>query len=276
MNASASVLQPLPRSVDTHAHVFTKGLPLTNGRRYAPRYDATLDAYMRLLDDYHIGHAVLVQPSFLGTDNLYLLEALSRDRRRLRGVAVVSPDISEDELSQLREQGITGVRLNLVQQALPDFGAAPWAGLLQRLARLGFHVELHREAKDLPPMISSLLKVGLPVVVDHFGRPDPVDGTNDPGFKALLGFGDSGRVWVKLSGAYRCAKPGSGFVRDATTQLLDSFGAARLMWGSDWPHTQYEHVADYGETRSILLNLHLEPAVVDTVLCETPHSLYGF
>jgi predicted TIM-barrel fold metal-dependent hydrolase len=249
---------------------------LANGRRYAPNYDATLDDYLQLLDAHDIGHAVLVQPSFLGTDNRYLLQALSHDTSRLRGVAVVSPEVSEEALSHLHEQGITGVRLNLVQQALPDLCTDPWAGLLQRLSRLGLHVELHREAKDLAPMIASLLKAGLRVVVDHFGRPDPVKGTKDPGFKALLGFGDSGRVWVKLSGAYRCAKHDSNFVRDATTQLLDRFGARRLMWGSDWPHTQYEHVTGYGMTLSTLLDLRLEPAIVDAVLCETTYSFYRF
>lgn len=108
----------LPR-VDTHAHVFARTLPLADGRRYAPGYDATLDAYRKLLDASDIGHAVLVQPSFLGTDNSYLLQALTTDRIRLRGVAVVSPDISEDELAQLNADGITGVRLNLVGRRSP-------------------------------------------------------------------------------------------------------------------------------------------------------------
>ena len=43
----------------------------------------------------------------------------------------------------------------------------------------------------------------MPVVVDHFGRPDPRLGVDDPGFRYLIETGATGRVWVKLSGAYR-------------------------------------------------------------------------
>ncbi|TDN61429.1 amidohydrolase family protein [Paraburkholderia sp. BL10I2N1] len=276
MTQASPIARPWSPRVDTHAHVFSRTLPLANERRYAPDYDATLDAYRKLLDGNEIGNAVLVQPSFLGTDNSYLLQALARDRTRLRGVAVVSPDISEDDLVRLNDRGITGVRLNLVGQALPDISAAPYMTLWQRLSNLGWHVELHREASDLAPLIHSLLDVGLPVVVDHFGRPDPDSGTGDQGFKTLLDLGPSGRVWVKISGAYRCAKPGSDFMRDATNQLINAFGAERLMWGSDWPHTQFEDAVDYGQTLSAFLDLHLAPSHVDAILCSTPHSFYGF
>lgn len=276
MTQASPIARPRSPRVDTHAHVFSGTLTLANERRYAPDYDASLNAYRKLLDGNDIENAVLIQPSFLGTDNSYLLQALARDRTRLRGVAVVSPNILDDELVRLSDQGITGVRLNLIGQTLPDISAAPYMTLWQRLSNLGWHVELHREASDLVPLIHSLLDVGLPVVVDHFGRPDPDNGTGDLGFKELLQLGPSGRIWVKISGAYRCAKPGSDFMRDATDQLITAFGAERLMWGSDWPHTQFEQVADYGQTLSALLDLHLAPSLVDTILCSTPHALYGF
>ncbi|HYS63502.1 MAG TPA: amidohydrolase family protein [Paraburkholderia sp.] len=276
MNASASVVQSSSRRVDTHAHVFERGLPLADGRRYAPAYDATLDTYLQLLDAHGIGRAVLVQPSFLGTDNRYLLQALSRDTRRLRGVAVVAPDISEKSLTDMHGRGVTGIRLNLIEQALPDLRAKSWTPLLDRLSQLGWHIELHRTARDLAPMLDRLLEAGVPVVVDHLGRPDPDKGIHDPGFKTVLGYGKTGRVWVKVSGAYRCAAPGSSFVREATGRLLEHFGAERLMWGSDWPHTQYEQVTDYGQSLSTLLELGLDAAVVDAMLCTTAQSFYGF
>lgn len=276
MSAPASLAPLQSCRVDTHAHVFQRGLPLTDGRRYAPGYDATLDTYLQLLDAHDIGRAVLVQPSFLGMDNRYLLQALSRDTRRLRGVAVVAPNASEEELAELHGQGITGIRLNLIEQALPDLAAQSWKPLLERLSRLGWHVELHRNALDLPPMLDRLLEAGIPVVVDHFGRPDLEKGIHDPGFKTLLGYGKTGRVWVKVSGAYRCAAPGSGFMREATNQLVEHFGAERLMWGSDWPHTQYEQVMNYGQSLSALVELGLDAAVLDTILCTTPAAFYGF
>ncbi|MCS0468087.1 hypothetical protein LV178_22070, partial [Burkholderia mallei] len=74
-------------AIDAHAHVFETGLPLAGRRRYAPDYDAPLDAYLAQLDAHRVSHGVLVQPSFLGSDCRYLLRALARQPRRLRGVA---------------------------------------------------------------------------------------------------------------------------------------------------------------------------------------------
>lgn len=75
-----------------HAHVFARDLPLAGERRYAPHYDAPLALYLAQLDAHDIARGVLVQPSFLGADNRYLLAALSLERSRLRGIAVIDSE----------------------------------------------------------------------------------------------------------------------------------------------------------------------------------------
>ena len=65
-------------AVDSHAHVFERGFPLVSRRRHAHDYDALLDDYLALLDTRDISHGVLVQPSFLDTDNSYFVDALRR------------------------------------------------------------------------------------------------------------------------------------------------------------------------------------------------------
>ena len=79
---------PLPATaaVDTHAHVFHQGLALADTRRHTPDYDATLAQYLELLDGHGLSHGVLVQPSFLGTDNSHLLQALRAAPARLRRI----------------------------------------------------------------------------------------------------------------------------------------------------------------------------------------------
>jgi predicted TIM-barrel fold metal-dependent hydrolase len=47
----------------------------------------------------------------------------------------------------------------------------------------------------LPLVLEPLLKLGLKVVVDHFGRVDPALGVDDPGFRYLLSTGASRQVW---------------------------------------------------------------------------------
>src|SRR4051794_17112495 len=92
----ASPAAPEPRMigpVDCHAHVFTRALTMAPDARFLPEADAPIESYLALLDAHAIAGGVLVQPSFLGTDNGYLLAAVARAPERLRAVAVVAPTI---------------------------------------------------------------------------------------------------------------------------------------------------------------------------------------
>jgi predicted TIM-barrel fold metal-dependent hydrolase len=129
------------------------------------------------------------------------------------------------------------------------------------------------------------------VVVDHFGRPDLALGVDDPGFRYLLSLGGSGRVWVKISGAYRnVGNVGNGsnvdnrghgsngdrLAQAATALLQQSFGFERLVWGSDWPHTLFEGEITYEKTRAQLDTWIGDPSDRHIVLCAAPATLYGF
>ncbi|MGT2486653.1 amidohydrolase family protein [Methylobacterium oryzae CBMB20] len=124
----------------------------------------------------------------------------------------------------------------------PDFAGPVWRAHLARVADLGWQIEVQAEARRLARLLPPLVAAGVPVVVDHFGRIDPALGIADPGFADLLGFGRGGRVWVKLSGAYRIGSGEAGrqTALQAAERLRGAFGARRLLWGSDWPHTQFE------------------------------------
>ena len=67
-------------AIDWHAHVFLRSLPMAADRRYTPRTDAPLALLRRLLSHNRMAGAVLVQPSFLGTANEFLLSALQELR----------------------------------------------------------------------------------------------------------------------------------------------------------------------------------------------------
>ena len=264
-------------AVDTHAHVFKRGLQLADVRRYAPDYDALPEDYIKVLDANGVSHAVLVQPSFLGTDNSYLVDALRR-YPRFRGIAVVQPVISHDELRALDEAGVVGIRLNLIGLPDPQLDVEPWPSFLKRLAELDWQVEVHAEARRLPVLLDPLLKAGVKAVADHFGRPDPTLGTDDPGFRYLLSTGRTGRVWVKLSGAYRNGNGGVGerIAQAAVPLLRDSLGVDHLVWGSDWPHTQFESVVNYAAIRASLDAWLPDPRERRTVLVDVPVSLFKF
>lgn len=229
--------------IDSHAHVFERNLPLTSGRRYAPDYDATLASYLALLEANGLSHGVLVQPSFLGTDNRYLLHAVAQAPERLRAVVVVDRTIAPQALAQMHAAGARGVRLNLMGQPLPDLAGPSWQPFFEHLNTLGWHVELHRQLPDIPALLRPLLARGCKVVVDHLGRGQALDGLTQPGFHELLALGREGNVWMKVSGLYRLGgthAEQTRFAQQAVALLEQHWAPDRLLWGSDWPHTQHE------------------------------------
>lgn len=265
-----------PLRVDSHAHVFVQGLTLAEGRRYAPAYDAPVAEYLSMLDANGLTHGVLVQPSFLGTDNSYLVSALRVAPWRLRGIAMLPADVPGEEVARLAAEGVVGERLNLIGKEDPDLGADVWRRHLRLLADAGWQVEVQCEARRLPALLPPLLASGVTVVVDHFSRPDPALGPADPGFRALLEGAASGQVWVKLSGAYRLGPDGDLLARALARELGSAFGPDRLVWGSDWPHTQFERVASPAAALDALAHWVPQDAVREQVLGASAARLFGF
>jgi predicted TIM-barrel fold metal-dependent hydrolase len=268
----------LVNAVDTHAHIFAKDLELAAVRRYAPTYDATAEDYLKQLDANGVRGGVLVQPSFLGVNNDYLIAAIAKFPDRFRGIAVVEPDIDLKQIDAMDAAGIVGIRLNLQRLPIPKFNEGAWPKFLAHLRRLDWQVEIIREGPDLPFMIEPLLDAGVNVVCDHFGRPAETDSIDDPAFQYLLSKGKSRRVYVKLSGGYRNWPGGDaeGQGRKCAALLLKHFGPERLMWGSDWPHTQNESQVNFGATLKHLTDWVPSEADRKIILQTTPRRLFRF
>ncbi|MES2186303.1 MAG: amidohydrolase family protein [Pseudomonadota bacterium] len=265
-------------AIDSHAHIFERALHMAHDKRYTPDRDARLPDYLAQLDHNGFSHGVLVQPSFLGTDNGYLLAALQACPDRLCGVVVVDPAMEQAPLAALAAQGVVGVRLNLFERPLPDFRQAPWRGFQRHLQQLGLHVEVHCLASHLHAILPSFLHAGNQVVVDHFGRPEGPLGMDDAGFRFLLAAGASGQVWVKLSSAYRLGSAGGlPFAGpQVTARLVEALGLDRLVWGSDWPHTQFTDRMDFPSARRLLDTLLPDPQARRRILGASAQALFRF
>ena len=213
-------------AVDAHFHVFEAPRPQA-GARYTPAYAAPLSAWAAAAQPLGVGRGVLVQTSFMGTDNRALLAELAKHPDALRGVAVVAPTADLRALQVLHAAGVRGIRLNLAG-ASTDVEA--WTGatvLWDALAALGWHLELHTDTGRLPDVLAQL-PGSLPLVIDHMGKPAAVSAA-DATVRALarrarLG----GQVHIKLSGAYRLG----GLDAGALARLwLAEIGPDRLLWG---------------------------------------------
>lgn len=265
--------------IDSHAHVFRANAPMIRARRYTPKKNALLADYLTNLNDLGCSKGVLIQPSFLGTDNSFLIQSIKQVANRLKGVAVVDPDISWQQLVQLDKAQIVGIRLNVIDGIQPDLRTTIWRNLLDSIKKLNWHVEIHTRSNQLFNLVEQLINNDIRVVVDHFGRPVNYRLTEDAGFQQLMKLSASGLLWCKLSGIYRITHSkvqNQLFVSEAMPLLLENFGVQRLMWGSDWPHTQYEN-----EINKIYLQEQLSAMFADiqqarTVLWDTPAQFFGF
>lgn len=227
--------------VDTHFHVFKAGQAVP-GARYVPPYTAALSDWMGLARSAGVSRGVCVQPSFLGTDNSLMVQALKAHPEMLRGIAVVNADVQADALQALHEAGVRGIRLNLagISHAIPEWSQA--AAVWEVLHALNWHVEVHTDQGALPQVLAQL-PPDIPLVVDHMGKP-MVASADDPSVAALVRHAQHTRVHVKLSGAYRLGQVNAQALAQIWRQEL---GNTALLWGSDWPCTNHEPFADYGQ-----------------------------
>ncbi|WP_186396762.1 amidohydrolase [Stappia sp. TSB10GB4] len=232
---------------DCHVHVYEE-VSATRGARYVPAGPAPLGHWQAGLARHGLAGGVIVQVSFLGVDNSQLLGALSQlDPQRFAGVAVVPEEIDAAGLDALVAGGIRGIRWNLVRGApLPDLESPAIAGLLQRLCERGLHLEIQLEGPRLAALVGPLLSRGVTVVVDHFGLPEVADPAREPWLASLSRGADLSRLFVKFSAPYRSPVDVAPHAR----ALLELLPPGHVVWGTDWPHTQHEAIADYDRAAS--------------------------
>ncbi len=238
------------RGIDTHAHVFSATAAAVAGARYRPAYAATLEGWRAHWAAAGITHGVLVQPSFFGSDNSEMLAALATEPARLRGVAVVDDRVDQAMLEHMQAAGVRALRLNLHGAAeFEHLAGASWRSLFERTHGLGWHVEVFVDTGCVPAIARVLADSPISVVFDHFGAPGPDARSADATFAAAKHLAASRPVWCKLSAPYRLE---GGDPNALAARWIETVGANRLVWGSDWPWTRHEKSADYWRLRDTL------------------------
>lgn len=258
-----------PIQVDCHFHVFMAGVSVP-GARYTPAYDASLAAWQSAARPCGVMHGVLVQPSFLGTDNRLLVETLLANPEHLRGVAVVAPDADIHALRPLHDAGVRAIRLNLagISHDMSAWQNRP--SLWSALEQLGWHVEIHTDAGALPSVLPHLPSA-LPVVLDHMAKPSSM-ATDDATIALVAQRARHSPMHIKISGAYRQALSNPAAL---CQRWLDTLGPDALVWGSDWPFTNHEASTHYAQIWQ-QLGSWLPAQTMHRVTCENPARLYGF
>ena len=254
-------------NIDTHFHIFRKNDSQSTNARYTVNYDATFEDWRKVTKPNAIEAGILIQPSFLGFNNDYLLATIKQNPKILKGVAVARPNTSSANLRKLKDEGITGVRLNLSGEQNPVKVVEENRDLIALLQDLAMHLEINHGNGCLNEILLAIPS-GVDIVIDHFGRPQKNQEftINNNGIK-----NHAGRLWVKLSATYRSPAIDHQALFD---YWLNTIGATHLLWGSDWPHTQFEEQEHYEKQLSMLNQLTSDSGLLQQILSDNPKALY--
>ena len=273
-------------AVDAHCHVFGPGavFPYAPERKYTP-CDASKDQLFALRDHLGFDKNVIVQATCHGADNSALVDALRHAKGRARGVATVKRDVSDQDLQDMHEAGVRGVRFNFVKR-LVDF--TPKDELLEiahRIKSLGWHVVIYFEAVDLPDLWDFFTALPTDLVVDHMGRPNVSQAIDGPEFSLFMQFMQQHpNVWSKVSCPERLSVNGPKALEGQKHAYQDVVPFARrvvetfpdrVLWGTDWPHPNLkDHMPDDGLLVDFIPQIAVTPELQRKLLVDNPNRLY--
>ena len=276
-NPSKPRYVPPAGAVDAHCHVFgpMAQFPFSAKAKYLPE-DAGPDKLFALRD--HLGFAknVIVQASCHGTDNSATLDAIARSDGKARGVAVVDPAISDDELARLHEGGIRGIRFNFLKRLVDDAPKDKFLEVSRRLPE-GWHVVIYFEADILDELRPFMDAIPVPLVIDHMGRPDVTQGPDGPDMRAFRSLLDSRPdIHFKPTCPDRldpAGEPWTAFA-EAVRPLVEDY-PDRCIWGTDWPHpNMQDNVPDDGHLVDMIPRIAPTEELQRKLLVSNPERLY--
>ncbi len=242
--------------VDTHVHIWTDDFekyPLAQGfsrEEMAPRV-FSCDDILRHAKPHGVNRVVLVQMSYYGSDNSYMLDAIRLRPEVFAGVAVVDWNGSDPEEKMLRlaQHGVRAFRI--FPQNVPAETCLEGEGL-NRMFRFAAKENLVLCLLINPEALPAVRRrcenfPDTPVVIDHLARLGMAGPVTENDLQALCALARYPRVKVKVSAFYALGnkKPPHLDLAPLIQRVYEAFGPRRFMWGSDCPfQVQSETYAD--------------------------------
>ncbi|MFM8284911.1 MAG: amidohydrolase family protein [Planctomycetaceae bacterium] len=239
--------EPTEGFVDAHVHVWTPDVaraPLAAGFTAADMQPPsfTPDELLAACRPHGIHRVVLVQMSFYGFDNAFMLDCIAARPDTFSGVAIIDherPEVAAT-LRTLRSRGVRGVRLYADRAKAERWEAAAGMDRLWTVAAdEGIALCLLADPDALPAIRRQVERFPrATVVIDHCARIG-MRGPIDPGdVDALVALAAFPGVHVKVSAFYALGAKAAPYddLAPLVRRLRDAFGAERLVWGSDAPY----------------------------------------
>jgi predicted TIM-barrel fold metal-dependent hydrolase len=233
--------------IDAHSHIWTpdtSAYPLAAGFRRSdmnpPSF--TVEELKAQMKPVGVGRIVLIQMSFYGYDNRYMLDSIRKQPGMFSGVAVIDQNARDAaaEMRSLKSQGVRGFRIYPKNEPMGD-----WLGsdAMHRMFAVGAAERMAMCCLIDPTALPALDRMcrdfpETPVVIDHLCRIG-VSGTIEPqDVKSLCDMARHTNVNVKVSAFYALGKKKAPYhdLAPFIKQVFDAFGPERLMWASDSPY----------------------------------------
>lgn len=231
--------------IDAHTHVVSADLdryPITPGidqeQSWHRDHPIDVEGLLALACASDVSGVALVQAiSCHGFDNRYVLDSARVFPGQTIGVGAVRVDDREAPSHialAVRDHGMHGVRAMATSMDSPIDSAATRL-VVRAAADWGIPVVLLAIARQMPTM-PSLLKAfpGVTFVLDHCGFVDLHGGPDFPHLADLFALERYENLVCKISSITLQSTPNPAHL---WMTMAERFGAHRLLWGSDYPHT---------------------------------------
>ena len=269
----------LPKNAcDTHFHIFDPVHFPYKSEDVRNQPPATVDCYRMLMRHMGIERCVIVNPSCYGVDNSCTISALRQFGDCARAGVVIDKDTPMDLLKKWDEDGVKGIRFNLVSGSLEQMEQA--MSLSEKVAKLGWHTQFFMSPDITVKMEKELQSYPTAVVLDHMGHLPADIGIRHEAYEIMLSLIHAKKAYVKLSGFYINSRQkdlgdmleiGQSFMKDAPEGLL---------WGTDWPHHhcwyRHEPMPDDAYMLDGIMQGCDSECIQEQILVKNPELLYGF
>ncbi|MGB1828586.1 MAG: amidohydrolase family protein [Paracoccaceae bacterium] len=269
----------LPKgAVDAHCHVFgpSPEFPFAPERKYTP-CNAGKEKLFELRDHLGFTRNVIVQATCHGKDNRAMMDACRASGGLARGVASVGADITKEELSDMHEAGVRGVRFNFVKRLVDATPKSVFLEIAAKIQDFGWSTVVYFEAQDLEDLEPFLQELPGTIVIDHMGRPDIKNGVDHIDFKRFISLlENNSSIWSKVTCPERLTVAGPPYddVVPFYQAIVDRF-EDRVLWGTDWPHPNMKsHMPDDGALVDYIPRIARTVQQQEKLLVTNPMRLY--
>ena len=213
-----------PLACDAHCHIFGPGAkyPYAPDRPYTPP-DAPLEDFRALHAKLGVGRAVIVNASVHGTDNRVALDAIAVSGGAYRAVANLDDGITRARIARACTTAAFAAAASIscaISAACPT--SAMFERVIDMMAPLGWHIDLHFDAIDLPEYADMLARLPVRYTIDHMGRVKAADGLDQLPFRTLIELMQRDeKCCVKVCGCERVSSAGPPVYRCGAVRAQD-------------------------------------------------------